>query len=159
MDIIATFGDYPIITNIESTEYDLSHHFLVEFDVDVFPETQLYKLIKYRHTKKVNWDKFKKDIETGLTFSDTTPFEEGISEYKIVTSKVLDEHAPRKSRRVKVVNTAPWFDFEYVNLRKLRRKAERQYRRTGFLADKENYKRFRKQTTDLAKEKKTYILC
>ena len=38
LDIIATFVDDPKISGIECSEYDLSHHFLVEFDVAIVPE-------------------------------------------------------------------------------------------------------------------------
>lgn len=37
LDIIATFDDGPAITNIQVSEYDISHHFLVDFQVDVSP--------------------------------------------------------------------------------------------------------------------------
>ena len=62
-------------------------------------------------------------------------------------------HAPIKSRTIKTVQNSPWFDSEYVNLRRLRRKAE-EYQKTGLIVHKEIFVKFRKQTTDLAYKKK-----
>ena len=68
---------------------------------------------------------------------------------------VLDDHVPLKSEVVKVVPIAPWFDFQYETLRKLRRKAEKRYKRTNLHEHKDRYKNLRKQATELACEKKS----
>ena len=62
LDIIATFVDDLKIFGIESSEYDVSHHFLVEFDIAVVPEMQLYKMIKYRNIKNIDWNQFNQDV-------------------------------------------------------------------------------------------------
>ena len=53
-----------------------------------------------------------------------------------------------------MVTSAPWFDKEYADLRKLRRNAEQRYKRTGNEADKKIYVALRKQAIDAAFEKK-----
>ena len=45
--------------------------------------------------------------------------------YNVVMAEVLEKHAPLKSKTVKLVPDVPWFDIEYKNLRRLRRKAEK----------------------------------
>ena len=97
---------------------------------------QLYKMIKYRNIKNIDWNQFNQDIYSGLNISDTAFFEEIITEYNEVVTRLLDDHAPHKSRKVKIVQDTPWFDFEYAHLRKLRRKAEHQYRKTWLLAQR-----------------------
>ena len=154
LDIIATFSDNPIILDIKSNEYDVSHHFLVDFNAAISPEKRLYKSISYRNTKDINWDQFNKDVSDKLLISSASSFENNVSNYSEILSGVLNDHAPLKSRTVKVVPDAPWFDFEYEKLRKLRRKAEKQYKRSGLVVHKENYRNIRKQTTELAQEKK-----
>ena len=62
---------------------------------------------------------------------------------------LLNKHAPLKSEVVKIVPNAPWFDFENENVRRLCRKAQSQYKRTGLDAHKDNYK-----NPNLAFEKK-----
>ena len=48
----------------------------------------------------------------------------------------MDSHAPLKTKQIKVVPNAPWFDCEYNALRILRRKAERKYKKTGLQVHK-----------------------
>ena len=78
-------------------------------------------------------------ITDRLHISDDNTFKDSINCYNRVLQNLLDEHAPLKSREIKIVPDAPWFDWEYENLRKLRRKAEKQYRKTGLTVHKENF--------------------
>ena len=153
LDIIATFGENPVISNIESNKYDVSHHFLVDFHVAIVPETKKEKEISYRSLKDINSERFAEDVSEKLDISSQS-FGDNMRTYNQVLSELLDEHAPMKSRIIKTVPNAPWFDSEYANLRKQRRKAEKQYKKTKLAADKENYKNIRKQTTESAYKKK-----
>ena len=69
-------------------------------------------------------------------------------------SKVVNRHVPQKIKQVKIVPNAPWFDFEYSELRKFRRKAEKKFKKTGTEAHKNEFVNLRKQTTNLAFNKK-----
>ena len=68
--------------------------------------------------------------------------------------ELLDKHAPLITKTIKVVPNAPWFDDEYKQLRKSRRKAEKKYKRSKLPVDKEEFVRLRKETTTLAFKKK-----
>ena len=52
------------------------------------------------------------------------------------------------------VKSSPWFDGEYRQLRKERRRSEKKYKKTRTEEDKERYISLRKQTTKLAHDKK-----
>ena len=39
LDIVATFINNPIVTDIDVSEYDLNHHFLIDFKIPCAPET------------------------------------------------------------------------------------------------------------------------
>ena len=41
------------------------------------------------------------------------------------SKNILDQHAPLKEKTISFMEHAPWFDSEYKDLRKLRRKAEK----------------------------------
>ena len=152
LDIIATFGENPV--NIESNEYEISHHFLVDFCVAIVPETKQEKEISYRNLKGINYERFAEDVSEKLDISESLSFGDNINAYNEVLSELLNEHAPIKSRTIKIVPNAQWFDSEYENLRRLRRKAEKKYQKTKLVVDKENYINIRKQTTELAHKKK-----
>ena len=81
-----------------------------------------------------------------------------VTNYNKVILGIIDKHAPVRSKTVKVVLRAPWFDTEYVTLRRHRRKAEKKYRRTGHEVDKQLFQDLRKQTTSLAMHKKQYYV-
>ena len=68
--------------------------------------------------------------------------------------QLVDRYYPLKSNQIKVMPHAPWFDSEYKNLRILRRKAEKKDKKTKLQADKEAFVRLRKETTQLALNKK-----
>ena len=77
-----------------------------------------------------------------------------VTNYNKVMLSIIDKHAPVRSKMVKVVPRAPWFDTEYATLRRHRRKAEKKYRRTGHEVDKQLFQDLRNQTTSLAMHKK-----
>ena len=102
----------------------------------------------------IDSDEFQQRVTEKLIISDFDTLEENINLYNKVLSNQINNLAPLKSRSVKIVPDAPWFACEYENMRKLRRKAEKQYKRSGLVVHKENYRNLRKQTTDLAFTKK-----
>ena len=71
--------------------------------------------------------------------------------YNVTLRSALNE--PAKTKIIKILQSSPWFDSEYENLRRLRRKAEKHFKNT-LEVHKENYVRLRKQCTDLAHKKK-----
>ena len=155
LDIVATFNMKPGITNIIVNEYeDISHHFLVDFTATCAPEVREYKVIKYRNIKAVDSEKFDCDVKKKLNISTAGTFGQKVKHYNEVMAETLEKHAPLKTKKIKIVPDTPWFDGEYANLRRLRRKAEKLFRKTGLLTHKENYINLRKQTTTLAYEKK-----
>ena len=68
--------------------------------------------------KDLNFERFTKDVSKKLDISSQS-FGDNMRAYNEVLRELLDEHAPIKTRTIKVVPNAPWFNSEYVNLRKL----------------------------------------
>jgi hypothetical protein len=62
------------------------------------------------------------------------------------------------TKMITVVPDAPWFDVEYANIRKLRRKAEKKFRKNHLVADKKAYKCLRKQTVNMVFDKKKKLV-
>ena len=117
------------------------------------------KSITYRNLKDVNSELFCQDIKSNFaTLSHYTDMKEKIGQYNRIMLDTVNKHAPKKTKEVRIVAQAPWFDAEYAALRKQRRKAERRFRNTGLLVHKEEYIALRKQTTSLSlMKKKTFI--
>ena len=122
--------------------------------LDIIPEKIQYKTISFRNTKNINVEQMNNTITDRLHISKENTFEDSINCYNCILQNVLDEQALIRSCEIKIVPDAPWFDWEYENLRKLRRKAEKQYRKTGLAVHKKNYIKLCNQTTNLASRKK-----
>ena len=153
LDVIVTFQDGPLIKNIISNEYDVSHHFLVDFDASIDLEKREENEIMYRKIKNIDPEVFKRDITEKILLTEGS-FGDNVNHYNRNMRKIIDKHAPLKSRKIKSVPEAPWFDAEYAFLRKQRRKAEKKYRKSLLVVDKDEYIKLRKQTTQLAHKKK-----
>ena len=156
LDIVATFIDKPHISGIQVTDYeDVSNHYLVDFTVTCSPELREFKQIKYRNLGGIDPEVFSSEVVErwgGLNRSES--FADNVSRYSGMLVEIMENKAPEKTKRIKIVPEAPWFDNEYKSARKLRRKAEKKYKKTRLLADNEQLKRLKKQTTDLAYSKK-----
>ena len=153
LDIVVSFGDFPEIRNIKSDENDVSHHSLVDFQVAIVPEAKKEKIIKYRKLKNIDSVSFIRDVSERMDLS-SEAFGDNVKTYNKVLSDILDKQAPVITKTIKIVPNAPWFDAEYASLRKLRRKAEKQYKKSRLISDKDNFISLRRQTTQLAHLKK-----
>ena len=151
--IIATFGESPCVTDVEANEYDISHHHLIDFQLSIVSESKSSKEIMGRKLKDVDIEEFMKEVKERVQISDTG-FGENMKLYNTVLGDLVEQKAPLQKISIKTVSSAPWFDTEYKELRRLRRKAEKAYKKTKSLEDKENFIKLRKQTTQLAHNKK-----
>ena len=83
-------------------------------------------------------------------------FGKSVATFNDSLSCLLNQHAPQKTKDITVVDSAPWFDQEYIELRKCRRAAEKKKHKSI-----ENYLKYKdlcKQANILAlKKKKAYF--
>ena len=99
--------------------------------------------------------KFGQDVRNQLTaLQSHEDLGSKVNEYNSTLSNIVSKYASWKTRKIKVVPDAPWFDADYANLRKLRRNAENKYRRSGLESDKRLYITLRKQTIRSSVDKK-----
>ena len=100
-------------------------------------------------------DQFNKMVATKLdALPVTKDLKAKVRSYNTALRQLVDEVAPVKSKVIKLVPNAPWFDEEYANIRKLRRKAEKRYRRTGLERHRVEYMVLKKDAIRSAFEKK-----
>ena len=64
-----------------------------------------------------------------------------------------------RTTQIKLVDKAPWFDKEYSDLRRERRKAERKYHRTRLHTDKKVYTALRREAINTSFSKKREFIC
>ena len=154
LDIVATTESKLFVSQFQAKENDVSDHFLIDFSLQFCPVIKEEREIVYRKLHEIDSEKFQSDIAENLCLNDDLAFGENINVYNDTLHTILDQHAPLRRKKIKIVEDSPWFDSEYENLRKLRRKAEKTSRKTGLAVHKEEYIRLRKQCMDVAHKKK-----
>ena len=110
------------------------------------------KEITFRNLKNIDMSLFKSDISTSLSDQKWMhSFSESIMLFNDGCQKVLNKHAPVITKEIRELETAPWFDSEYKQLRIKRRKAEKQWRKNYSSIEKVVYDDLRNQCITLAK--------
>ena len=155
IDVVVTHTESPIIENIKPNNVDLSDHYIVQFEVkSIAPNKIEYINVKYRDVKSVNNERFCADIKQCCDSIHSNDLQEKVGSFNTLTRKVVDSHAPQKTKQVKIVPSAPCFNTEYKTARQCRRKAEKKYKQSGLVKHKAEFVNIRQQTTALAFTKK-----
>ena len=151
-------NDPDICHDVSVADVGLSDHFLITGTVDYCPNSiAKYKTITFRKLHQVNHNAFAVDLNNQIMSSNIyheSQFDLAVSSYNTALRAVLDVHAPLITKTIKDVPRAPWFDREYSDLRRKRRKAEKLYRKTKLMVHKLEFIRLRNMTTALALDKK-----
>ena len=155
IDVIISRKELPKIRNIKENNIMLSDHLMVLFEAEgVNLAMNEFKHIKYRNLKSVDNEEFCTAIRNCYENTCSRDFGLKVSTFNSQALDIVNSFAPIKSKLLKVVENAPWFDLEYKMLRQRRRKAEKNFKRTGNLEHKLEFVNLRKQTTNLALIKK-----
>ena len=123
--------------NIPEVTHFISDHAFVQCQLAIPKPPVERKLINYRQLKAIDLDLFKRDIL--LSSLGTIPLGETITEtpleldrlvalYDTTFQTLLDKHAPIRSKIITVRPTVPWMNDVIKQSKRLRRKAERQWR-------------------------------
>ena len=118
IDVVLTHSDSPLITGSQPNDVKLRDHFLVEFTVGISPIKTEYRTVAYRNTKSLNNLQFCTEIKEGYESIPICNMQDKVTSCHTLMSKVINTHAPLKTKQIKVVPDAPWFDFEYKALRR-----------------------------------------
>ena len=81
----------------------------------------------------------KEKYENSLTTGVGHTMGERVLNYNAVVRSSVNLHYPVLHKKIKRVPDSPWFDSEYKEPRKQRRKAEKKYKKTHHLDDKETF--------------------
>ena len=150
--VLARHGS-PVVRNVEPNNVLLSDHFMITFNLEAEVEQQRVQTITYRRFQ--NTDRFRQDIKERYesTSLSRPTMGEAVATYNSVIRELVEKHYQPKTKQIKAVPHAPWFDSEYDNLRKRRRKAEKKYKKTKLAEDRSAFIALRKETTILASKK------
>jgi exonuclease III len=158
LDQIFTFSlnnQLECVTRIDSSGVLGSDHFPVFCDIKLTFQKKFFKEIKYRRLKEIDHDMFTDDLSCVIDKLQLTgSFGMAVEQLMAQTSDVLNLHAPLVTKRISVVAKAPWFDKEYRQLRTVRRKAEKAWRKSKSEAHLHVYKDLCTECSEMAQGKK-----
>ena len=154
LDLVLVRDGSMKITDVLAEDVQLSDHFMISFALGVEVLKHKEKTITYRNFNSIDNVHFSTQLKLKLESIMQGNFGERVHNYNCTMKNMVNEFAPLQTKVIKVVPNAPWFDSEYRELRKARRKAEKKYKRTKLQSDKEVFVSLRKQTTNMAIVKK-----
>ena len=126
LDIVITPDRESFLQDVNVTDIDLSDHFLIDFQILKEPAVPQTKTITYRSTRNLDLERFSNDVQVRLnSLPPATSFLEKVTNYNLALTEIVTDHAPIKTREIKVVPKAPWFDAEYADQRKISEKQKR----------------------------------
>ena len=141
-----------------------SDHFPVYCNIELILTTKYYKKIQYRNIKDLCMFEFQSQLHdiVNKSIDSHDTFEETLSTLSSDTATLLDDLAPLREKTVSVVETAPWFDSEYRDKRKERRRAEKKWKNEKDECKKQHLKLILREeciaTTKLANENKKLFM-
>ena len=143
---------------VDTSRSVASDHFPVYCDLTMEFEKKYFKHITYRRVSNIDQTIFSfelSNIVNKIDVSSSLSFEKVITQFNQSCQDLVDLHAPLVSRKISTVESAPWFDKEYRELRKIRRKAENKMKKPDSqLDDKIAYKDACAKCTAVANIKK-----
>ena len=159
IDLLLTRSSDSNINNIIVADKDISDHFVVSFSLAITRPPRPTKTISARNYKKIDITAFKNDLINSELFTTTSNDPDELAKiYSDTLTKIIDKHAPQKTRTITIRPLAPWYNDNVHDCRKEVRKAERRWRRTRLTVHKQIYRNLKTQLTNTIKTaKKNFI--
>ena len=106
--LITREHDHIIVQPPESPAF-ISDHCFIRCETTFKKQAPKEKEITFRRLKAINLPKFKSDIEASeLSDLGNKSVHEKATTYDRVLSQILDSHAPRITKRIRIKNDSPW---------------------------------------------------
>ncbi len=136
-----------IISNMDSsvlshrTDFMLSDHCNILFDLNMSKPPRIKKNITYRNTKLIDINDFKMDIRNSVArININDSLDNLVDSYQRNLLEVLDKHAPKQTKLVTIREKTPWTTEEIRPHKQELRRLERKMKRTKLEIDKQLFK-------------------
>ena len=140
LDLMITRACNNIIESWSTLNPHLSHHSATHSKLSLARPRPPRVKKQYRKIRGVDPIEFRNDITVSTLFSSPARNVNDLcNQYDNELSKVVEAHAPLKTRLVTSRPPAPWYSEEIAAEKSKRRKLERRWRKTGSEADKQQY--------------------
>lgn len=120
----------------------ISDHFAVHCNLALVKPSLERKVISYRKTRSIDFDKFHQDLANSSLLSDSSDhadLDALVGAFNDTLSHLVDSHAPLKTRTITIRPHAPWYTDEIATEKRKRRSLERRWRSSRLSGNYENY--------------------
>ena len=142
LDLVITRSDKSLISNLNIYNPLISDHEAILFSFAAERPRPVEKDIQYRSLTKINFAKFCQDIGSSALCNAAPSAEtsELATLYNTELTRILDAHAPLKSKMICDRNGCEWFTDELGDLKRHKQKLERRHKTTMLTIDLDIYK-------------------
>ena len=128
--------------NVHNGTYGVTtDHFPCLLQIPFGREKETFEMKEVRPLKKIDMERFTRDIKTLVNNIGNLQgdFESTYINYKTAAEKLLEEHCPIETRRVKNQKKVAWMDEEFKKERAKRRRLEKTWKRSQKKEDHQQY--------------------
>lgn len=117
-----------------------SDHHIVKCDVNISTPLPVKTTIRSRKLCDIRVENFVRDIHASTLFnSPVVDLSHSIEQYENVLCDLIDKHAPVKERSVVLRPSSPWYCDELRKAKRMKRRSERKWLKSGLEIDKQIY--------------------
>ena len=140
LDLIITRNQCNLIEDVMAYDPLISDHYAIFMHLSLHKPQFPRKVTRYRKLRSINYDEFNDTIMSSFLFDESRlELDSLVDSYHRVLKSTLDVYASKRTRQVVQPLCAPWYSTEIDVQKNIRRKLERNWRRTRLFADRERY--------------------
>ena len=135
--VITRNNDSPVIEAEVDSLFSDHHALLCKIKIAKLPPQK--ETIHYRKLKGIDFKDLNEEIASSLTCSPSHDVDEQVSSYNKTLARILNHHAPLKTKEVVIRPLIPWINDDILAAKRKRRKYERRWRSSRLTVHKEIY--------------------
>jgi len=153
LDLIIKRQFEDLVKETPISDYHISDHWSVICWLNLDKPRVLKKTVTFRRIKGADLDVLSDEISSSdLCVNTPDTLNDLVTCYSSTLASALDRHAPLITKTIPARPLVPGFNDEIKEVRRLRRRAERRWRRSGLEADFLAYKAIKNKTNNLMNE-------
>ena len=141
LDLILTRSADALVHTCE-VSHKISDHYAVHICIVCGKSKKTQKSVKYRKLGSIDVNDLQADIQNKLAAVDWSSLsaEECVNLYNTILHTTFEDHAPTKQKTFVERDLQPWINEDVLKAKRVRRKYERQWRRTRLTVHRTIYK-------------------
>ena len=156
LDLVITREDCDLLTCSPVGHYMISSHSTVLFPLSMAKPNRPTIVRTCRKIKSIDMDRLRSDIDSSLLLSSPAENMDNLAEqYQETLSRILENHAPKVSIRVRQRTLNPWYSSDIAEAKLDRRRLERRWQRSKLEVDRQLFVEARNNVSRLLMDAKT----